>query len=536
MSEFNLSYPSPDNQQESKVIRSGEIIFLVGANGKGKSTLMHNFSLQNSTHARRITAHRQVWFNSNVLDLTPASKEQNEINIKNRDAQADSRWRDDHAHQRSQITIYDLIDSENIEARLIAEAVRSENILKAQTLANVQSPLSKMNDILKISNLEIQILIDKGSTLLASKEQTKPYSIAELSDGERNALLIIASVLTAPANTLILIDEPERHLHRSIVSPLLSTLLSLRGDCAFVISTHDVSLPLDQNKSAALLVRGYNYDPQYWIIDYISAVEEMDELTAETILGSRRKILFVEGKKSSLDLQLYQILFPEISIKPIGSCVELEKIVKGLNASEKEHWISAIGVVDRDNRQDSDCEESIKHGIIPINQYSVESIYYHPSVIRGVLNRVAHIHDLDVEQVIVKLNQSIIKVMKPHIDRMAAKMVERKIQDNILRQTPNWKSILKENCHISFSTQSLFEEEKELFNSLIASNNTEGLISRYPVRETQVLESIATALCFQNQEKYEHAVRKMLIDSEEERKKVLGIIQPVTDYINSLNN
>lgn len=82
----------------------------------------------------------------------------------------------------------------------------------------------------------------------------------------------------------------------------------------------------------------------------------------------------------------------------------------------------------------------------------------------------------------------------------------------------------------------MFDEEIESFNSLIASNNIESLISRYPVRETQVLESVATALCFKNQEKYEHAVRKMLIDSEEERKKVLGIIQPVADYINSLDS
>lgn len=535
MSEFNLSYPTRDNQQESKVIKSGEILFLIGANGKGKSTLMHLFSNQNQGHVRRITAHRQIWLNSNVLDLTPAGKAQNEQSILTSDQYDTARWRDDYATQRSQITIFDLIDAENVDARAIAGAFRADDLVTAKLLSNSQSPLAKMNDILKVANLDIQIQMDQGSSLLAIRENHPPYSIAELSDGERNALLIIANVLTAPANTLILIDEPERHLHRSIVSPLLSTLLTYREDCAFVISTHDVSLPLEQFKSTALLVRSYNHAPRYWVIDYIPAVEKMDEETSETILGSRRKILFIEGRKSSLDLQIYQILYPDISIRSVGSCVEIERIVKGLNASENEHWISAIGIIDRDNRVDSDCNELIQSGVIPISQYSVESIYYHPVVFYCVLERVAHIHDFNIEETISILNDSIINTFEPHIDRMAARMVERIARDQLFRQAPNWQSILNGSCQISFSTNELLDEEKENINSLIAKQDVVGLISRYPIRETPVLECIAKSLGFQSQVKYEQAVRKMLADNNNEaRKKVLDILKPVTDYIHSL--
>ena len=46
------------------------------------------------------------------------------------------------------------------------------------------------------------------------------HIFAELSDGERNALLIGSDVLTTEPNSLIILDEPERHLHRSIISPL----------------------------------------------------------------------------------------------------------------------------------------------------------------------------------------------------------------------------------------------------------------------------------------------------------------------------
>lgn len=531
MSEFNLTYSTEGSQQESKVIKSGEILFLVGANGKGKSTLMHKFSKDNHAHVRRITAHRQVWFHSNTIDLTPASRLQTESNIQNRDLNADARYRDDHAAQRSQVTIFDLIDSENIEARKIADAMRAGKVDEAQKLAETQAPMAKLNEILKMANLDVEIRVDKGSQLLAVRGKSEPYSIAELSDGERNALLIAANVLTVPKNTLILLDEPERHLHRSIVSPLLSTLLKFREDCAFVISTHDVSLPTDQNKAAALLCRSYSHKPQYWVIDYIPAVQEMEELTAEAVLGSRRKILFIEGKASSLDLQIYQILFPEVSIKPLGSCIEIERVVKGLNSSSGHHWVSAIGIIDRDNRTDEECSMLIEQNIIPIQQYSVESIYYHPTVFKGVLDRVANIHGIDTKETLSFLTDDFLKSFRPHLERMASRLVERKIRDHIISISPNWKAIKNGNCEITLSTQSQFETELKLINMLIENKDITSIICRYPVRETPALETVSKALGFQSKDRYEQAVRIMLIDDEKERNKVLDLLQPVTDKI-----
>lgn len=531
MSEFVFNYKSLENTQISMSIKSGEILFVVGANGTGKSTLMHLFAKQNVGKVRRITAHRQVWFNSSSVDITPAAREQSEKNITSRDSQPDSRWKDDYAAQRSQITIFDLIDSENIEARKIADAARSGNMQLAEELANLQSPISKMNDILQISNLHFQVQVDMGSKLIAIREDFPPYSIAELSDGERNALLIIANVLTAPENTLILLDEPERHLHKSIVSPLLSTLLTYRPDCAFIISTHDISLPLDQNKTSSLLVRLYNHLQQQWQIDKIENIEEMDDSIAEAILGSRRKILFIEGHTSSLDMQLYKILFPDISVRAVGSCVEVERITKGLQSADGNHRVLAVGVIDKDNRSEEECEKFAENGIIALEQYSVESIYYHPVVIMGVLKRISAINGTDINTAIESYTSGVISALELHKDRMAARMVERKVKEKVLYETPNWSAILKENVNIVISTDEVLNIEKELINKMLSEKNIAALIARYPVRETPALESVSKALGFLSKDKYEQAVRKMLIDSEEEREKVLNIIQPITDKI-----
>lgn len=534
MATFNINYPHQDEGQKTLTIESGQILFMVGPNGTGKSTLMHTFTSQNSGNVLRITAHRQVWFNSDSVDITPASRIATEQNITNIDRQEQSRWKDDYAHQRSQATIFDLIDSENIESRKIADAARNGEMDIVASLALNQSPVAMMNDILRISNLHFKISIDATSKLMAIREGYEPFSIAQLSDGERNALLIISNVLTAKENMLILLDEPERHLHRSIVSPLISTLLAYRNDCAFVISTHDVTLPHDQEKSSALLLRKYNHQPKSWLVDYIPSVEGLDEEVATAILGSRRTLLFVEGKISSLDIQLYQILYPNVTIKPLGSCVDVERVVKGIRASGENHWITAFGIIDRDNRSEEECIQLNDEGVIPINQYSIESLYYHPSVIRSILHKVATVHDINSEQTFQEIVDTVISSIIPHKTRMAARLVQRKIKDNLSRQAPDYRAIMGGNVSIEFSTETIFSEELQLIDTLIESKDIEGLISRYPVRETPALAAISQGTLFTSKEKYEQAVRKMVIESETNLEMLRGLLAPVTERVTGI--
>lgn len=532
MADFTINYPTNDGTTVEQIISSGQFLFMVGANGTGKSTLVHHFANQNRGRIRRVTAHRQVWFNSDSVDITPMGRQQTEQSITNSDRQAQSRWKDEQAAARAQVVIFDIIDSENVNAREIAHAARANDMDTVQELARARSPLEKLNDIFNIANLDFQVSVSEGSKLVAIKEGYENYSIAELSDGERNALLIAANVLTAPNQTLILLDEPERHLHRSIVSPLLSTLVTYRDDCAFVISTHDVLLPLDQNQASTLMLREYSHAPQqYWIADRIEAVQDLDEDMATAILGSRRKLLFIEGDSASLDIQLYHLVFPEISTHPVGSCVEVERNVKGLRAAENLHWVSALGIVDKDQRTDAECTELLDHGIAALEQYSVESVYYHPNVINYVLARVSETHGFDYTAAEQQYKTGVIESIVQHKTRLAARMAEKAVHNRILRETPNWKSILEGNLEIQISTQDILEAENNLIEELIGNADIEKLIARYPVRETPALESVSRALGFQSSSKYEQAVRKALIDSDDARQIVVGILQPVADII-----
>ena len=242
---FNLQFQAQNADGNVALqLEAGEILFVLGANGTGKSSLMFHFAQNNAGKTRKISAHRQTWMNTDTLDMTPASRLQTEQNIRNADGNQTSRYRDDYAAQRASITIYELIDSENVRAREITAFVDAGDMEAAVKASVKEAPITIINELLMQSNIPITISIRENGRVMASKDGGSEYSAAELSDGERNALLIAGNVLTAPPATLLIIDEPERHLHRSIISPLLSQLFERRSDCGFVVSTHDHDLPL----------------------------------------------------------------------------------------------------------------------------------------------------------------------------------------------------------------------------------------------------------------------------------------------------
>lgn len=389
---FNLKIPESGNTSLDLTIDAGNVLFVLGANGSGKSSIMHRFYRDHHANARRITAHRQTWFTSSAITLTPDQKRATEINIHNTDTDPQARWNECYSEQRPSIAIHDIIDAENVRARSIASAVDNDNLDLAKTLAKQDAPIKIINELLRLSNIPIEISVRENEQVVAKKSGGTHYSIAELSDGERNALLIAANVLTVKTGTLLLIDEPERHLHRSIISPLLTLLFKKRPDCSFIISTHDVMLPLDNPQSRTLLIRDCTYTNNTitaWDADLVPPDTEIDDSLKKDILGARKKILFIEGDERSLDKPLYSLLFPNTSVISKSGCRDVEHAVTSIRDAENLHWLNAYGIVDNDRRTQSDIDRLKSEGIYAISLYAVESLYYHPDIQRKVAERSA---------------------------------------------------------------------------------------------------------------------------------------------------
>ena len=401
-------------------LEPGEMIFVLGANGVGKSSLMHQFTNQNRSNARKIAAHRQTWMSTDTLDMTPAKKAKTEQYIQSKENLPSLRYKDSYADQRTSITVFQLIDTENVRAREIADDVTAGRIDDAKNKAREDAPFAVINELFRLSNISIVIAIRADERNMARKDGGPEYSTAQLSDGERNALMIAGGVLTAPPETLIIIDEPERHLHRSIISPLLTQLFERRPDCAFVISTHDHDLPVESPQARTLLVRSCNFNgqnAQSWEADELSANAPLDDILKRDLLGARRKILFVEGTENSLDKPLYSLIFPNVSVIPKGTCRDVEQAVAGVRAGEHFHRLRAFGIVDSDSNDEESIAVKVSRGVFAVPYYSVEAIYFHPKVIEMVAVGTANLFGDNLSALIKSALDNTIAEVRTHCKR-----------------------------------------------------------------------------------------------------------------------
>lgn len=513
---FSLSIPTgkPTGPLDLSV-NVGQMLFILGANGTGKSSLMQAFTLHNNHKTRRITAHRQNWFRSGSPEFTGKQRADQENNMIHHDRNPDTRWMDTYAEQRAQIAIYDLVNSENVRARKIMRAVDAKETAEVDKLSAKDGAFTTMNRILKLSNLDIIVSVEANDEIMATRNGSKPYSIAKLSDGERNAIIIAANVLTVPEGTLLLIDEPERHLHRSIVSPLLSLLLQERSDCSFIVSTHEPLLPVDNPGSKVLLTRACTYEGDRvtsYDVDFLEDTTAIDDDLKRTILGERRKIVFVEGVENSLDKPLYSLLFPNASIVAKDSCREVENAVVGIRGTAELHWVKSFGLVDNDSSDPDRIADLQTKGVIPLNVYSVESIYYHPEVQKLAGRKMTEVLGGDLTKKLEKSNYDAIKAIRANAKHLSAKIAEKSARSQVFSLLPKKGEILtggKRTAEIDFGKCA--QDEEARIDTLVNANDFIGVLQRYPIRETPALDAIAKALDYAGRSKYEAAVRNLLV-------------------------
>ena len=524
--------PNLSGQVINIPIEIGTPLFVVGPNGSGKSGLVQELYTRNWESAVRISAHRQNWMESNALPFSPQDRLNRENAIRSQDQQPTARWKEWGPESRVGIILANLIDSENAMGRNVRERLVSGDDKGAKEAANKPSPLENINLLLSESGIPVHLSIAADSSIVAAKRGGVPYSIAALSDGERSAILTSGTVLTAGPGSFLLIDEPERHMHDSIVRPLLTQLFQMRSDCAFLVATHDLLLPVHYPNSRTVIVRDScvrEASVSAWDLDILPEDTEIDDTTRIAILGARRRVVFVEGRASSLDTPLYEILFPKVSISPQESCGAVERCVDGVRASAGLHWVEAFGIVDQDQLTAQKKASLLAKSIFALNVYSVEGLYYHPAIQRRVADRQVAVLGGSAEVLIRAAADAFIPAVDTQKTRLAARMTEQVVKDMISLQVPDWKAIAS-NAAISISVdaKSAMTTELTRLETLLAARDVSSIVARYPVRETGALGAIAANLGFKSCALYESAVRKLVEDDPDAKAEMLSLFGPLS--------
>ena len=445
--------------------------------------------------------------------------------------------------QRQSAVLFDLVAKDNTRYRTIGQYIDNNSLDEATVFASrSESPFKQLNDLLRLGTLTVSLRNSNDEEILAQHGNNGlSFSIAQMSDGERAAVILAAYVLTVEPGTILLIDEPERHLHRSITEPFLSALFAKRQDCAFVISTHEIALPIANPAANVVILRSCVWNgsqPRAWDVEVLESGTTLPEDLKRDILGARQRILFVEGTPNSRDLPLYEALFPELSVIPKGSCSEVIRAVNGIRSSQAHHHVESFGLIDRDDRQPDATETLAEDGIFALDVCSVESLYYCSDASEAVARRQAESLGCDPHEMISEAVQNALSAIANEsglAERMAARRSERRVRSRIEKLTPDWRVIMQsgERLEMPTTVQSPFLSEMAQFNDLVNAGDLNGLIARYPLRESNVLDRITQTTRCADRADYERMVVSRVREDNDLARKLKDRVKPLAELLDA---
>jgi len=302
------------------VLENPRIIVIIGANGSGKTRLgaMIEKKYYNDTH--RISAQKSL---SMPLFVSTSSKEKAEYELWYGGwgaTQDDKRWYETEGKlqtrwQNNWNTSL-LNDFEKLMVLLHTEEYEESLKFKERHKIDprIENNNTKLDQIIKIWEkvLPQRKLIKRAGIIeVSTTDNSVLYNASEMSDGERVILYLIGETICAKPNSIIVIDEPEMHLHKSIINSLWDQIEETRHDCIFIYLTHDIDFAVSRFGSKKIWLKSYEGN-EIWNYDVLDVQVNLPDEIFLTILGSRKPILFIEGKdNSSLDINLYPYIFPE---------------------------------------------------------------------------------------------------------------------------------------------------------------------------------------------------------------------------------
>ena len=206
----------------------------------------------------------------------------------------------------------------------------------------------------------------------------------------------IGATLYAPANSVIFVDSPTLFLHRTITQSLWTAIEGHRPDCTFVYLTHDIEFPASRTDNITVWIRGCDIRANAWDYEIIRPHETLSDQLIIDLIGSRKPVLFVEGDDThSLDFKLYSLIFPEYTVKAMGSCNKVIETVRSFNGIQSFHHLDSYGIVDRDRRNAKEVQYLREKKIFVPDVAEIENLMMLEGVIRTVA-RLRGKNDVDV--------------------------------------------------------------------------------------------------------------------------------------------
>ncbi len=479
-------------------------LVVIGANGAGKTRFGHAIT-KNNPNALLISAQKSLVI---PMNFSLQSMEQAEKNLF--EGAVVEKARGSRTQRNQQTPIDPITDYEQLLTLLFSqEAVISKKFRKdSQIIPQEQVPESYLDSVKRIWE---SVITHRELDLSDLSVNVSGYSGKEMSDGERLIFYIIGQVVCAKENQIIIIDEPENHLHKSVVKKMYDQLEVLRPDCKFIYLTHDIDFAFTRISANKIWIKSYS--DEIWDYEILNDNMPIPEQLYLEVLGSRKPIIFIEGDDSSIDYKLYERVYQEYLIKPLGGCEKVIQSVKAFNEQREFHNIESYGIIDRDRRTDVDVQALNSKNIWVLDVAEVENLF----LIEEVVNAVALHMDKDANTVFEEVKRNIVNFFKDEIESQIIDHYKEVIKKsyrnvgNFISKNIDEAITEMEYAYSSLNKRQLYENIKVEFESVIQTNDYISTIRNFNLKNALIPNSKVCELTgIKNRDEYQSIVLTLL--------------------------
>lgn len=425
----------PNIDDKESCIEDKQSIVLLGANGAGKTRMSVWIDENNpELNIHRISAQKSL----NMPEyVSPTELKKAEDNFLYGTTNDDRDWLKRYGKKNSRWGNEPEIHMLN-DYRSLMEFLMTENFEKSieyrEKHKDGNPEFDNETKLEKIKKIWEKVITHRKLKICAGKievesigENTEKYNGNLMSDGERAIFHYIGEVVSAKDNSLIIIDEPENHLHNSILEKLWNEIEAERQDCVYLYITHNLDFARSRNNAQIIWIKNM-LDKQKWDFELLNSDEFSDDLLLE-ILGNRQGILFIEGTPDkSIDRKLYSRLFPKYTIMPLEGCASVIQATKSYNKLPMLHYKIIKGIVDRDRRTEDEINSLLQDKIYVPSVAEIENLFLIPQVIELVARKQS-IENVDV--LLEQTKEKTIEFLKLHLEEQALLFTKKRCQNTI---------------------------------------------------------------------------------------------------------
>lgn len=498
-------------KQKAKAIQlldtqNANTVVIIGANGAGKSSFGKELGRQYEGHAELISGISSLYLKREDKNLPATSINFLQSVLSPNSVQVLSEYE----------KLILRLQTEEFEASLeFKEASKKNNsLLPPQTkIDQIQAIWEKMFPHTRL------VRTSNGIFLADASKTESHYSTERMSDGERIVFYLIASVLIAKKNALLVIEEPTLLLHDSIKLNLWDELEELRQDCTFVYLTHDIEFASSRTFAKRIWIKSFDAEDVSWDYEVLESNESFPEEIYLTLLGSRKPILFIEGTESnSIDSRLYPLVFREYMVKPMGGCQKVIETTKAFGQLKDFHTLESMGIVDRDRRTKGEVAYLNEQNILVPDVAEVENLLMLEPIIKVVAERLGVNPDIVFDEVKDNVIRQFDKDIEEQILLHAKHRVRKRLETAVNRKIVTIQELSDHilNLEETIDVALLYDQLKRKFTAYVDNKDYKSILRVYNQKGMLWQSRLYSLLGINNRGSYLNLVISMLRENKSE--------------------